>query len=177
MALWGEGSLWDCGLECGHGHDFNTRPLTYYPPPLARHTPHATRRTITRNVAKKKELEEQLEKQQETMRPAEQRMVQLMAEVDTQSRRARHAHGAAKQLQAKLAKAEQQMAMVEIQKLELEQAQVVQEGMMRERELALQKVELQVQVSVGGWVGWVGVRVQGRMVAMVGCRRAKVGTR
>jgi len=107
---------------------------------------HSLKKAISRNVAKKKELEEQLEKQQETMRPAEQRMVQLLAEVDTQSRRARHAHGAAKQLQSKLAKAEQQMAMVEIQKLELEQAQVVQEGMMRERELALQKVELQVQL-------------------------------
>lgn len=97
-------------------------------------------------MAKRKELEETLVKQEKTMGPAQARLVELSAEVDRQTMQAKAARGVSQKVQARLAKAEHELSMLEIQKLELEQAAVLHEGMMRERELALSKVELQVQL-------------------------------
>ncbi len=97
-------------------------------------------------MAKRKELEANLQTQERTVGPAQARLVELMGEVEKQTMEAKAARGVSKKVQARLAKAEHEVSMLEIQKLELEQAAVMHEGMMRERELALSKVELQVQL-------------------------------
>ena len=106
----------------------------------ARKDVYQLKKAIGRNVEKRKELEMALTKQEKSFAPVEERLVGLLAEVDAQSRAAKVANSVAEQVQARLAKAEHDVSMLEIQKLELEQAQVMQEGMMRERDLALQKV-------------------------------------
>ncbi len=49
-------------------------------------------------------------------------------------------------VQVRLANAEAQISKLELEKLELEQAAAGSEGAVRERELALHKVQLQVQL-------------------------------
>ena len=64
----------------------------------------------------------------------------LMAEVDAKTRDAAAARSVGAKVQARLAAAEHEVSLLEVQKLEMEQAAVVAEGMLRERDLALHKV-------------------------------------
>ena len=72
----------------------------------------------------------------------------LMAEVDAKTRDAAAARSVGAKVQARLAAAEHEVSLLEVQKLEMEQAAVVAEGMLRERDLALHKVH-----PVGACVG------------------------
>ena len=67
----------------------------------------------------------------------------LMKDVEAHTKEASALRGSSKRLAARLASAESQVSCLELQKLELEQAAVEAEGALRERELAVQKVQLQ----------------------------------
>jgi len=106
----------------------------------------ALKKAIHQNVEKKEELKEVMKSQAESIQEGEAKLVSLMAQVDSKTQEASDANSMAKKFKVRLADAQHEVSSLEIQKLELEQAAVVHEGMMRERELALQKVQLQVQL-------------------------------
>lgn len=74
------------------------------------------------------------------IKDGESKLLSLMAKVDAKTEEVSAANSQAKQVQVRLTDAQHEISSLEIQKLELEQAAVMQEGRMRERELALHKV-------------------------------------
>lgn len=95
---------------------------------------------ITQNAEKKEELSNALKSQASVIKDGETKLLSLMSVVDVKTQEANSANSMVKKVQVRLADAQHEISSLEIQKLELEQAAVVQEGRMRERELALHKV-------------------------------------
>jgi len=107
---------------------------------------HALKKAIAGNVAKREELRKELKEAEQSLRPAEAKLASLMAEVEAKTRDAAAAKGVASKVQARLAAAEHEVSLLEVQKLELEQAAVASEAGLRARDLALHKVQLQVDL-------------------------------
>jgi hypothetical protein len=106
------------------------------------------KQAINDNVAKKVELKKELQLSEQSLRPHEAKLEALMGEVAGQTKELALKGGGSlpKRFQARLASAEGQISSLELANLELEQAAMIHEGMVRERDLALAKVQLQVQL-------------------------------